>query len=124
VHGGNRLASNSLLEALVFGRRAAAEIQRRFKSSGNQVLPYDYQIQDGSKILPSGIIDEIKSIMQDAYFVLPNRERIMPGLCRANEIMRELKEEGYKLTYEYCEALSLATMASLILSDVVDNDEK
>jgi L-aspartate oxidase len=39
VHGANRLASNSLLEALVFGARAAADIGGTLRASGRTKLP-------------------------------------------------------------------------------------
>ena len=37
VHGANRLASNSLLEGLVFGRRIADTLVRRLEASGGPV---------------------------------------------------------------------------------------
>ncbi len=123
VHGGNRLASNSLLEALVFGRRASQEIQRRLKAKSKTVTPYEYEIKSGNKTLPDGLDDEIRSIMQEAFFVLPNDEKIEPGLKRANEIRNILKDGDYKITIEYCEALSLATVASIILTEIYEKEK-
>lgn len=123
VHGGNRLASNSLLEALVFGRRAATEIQRRLRNSKSPALPYEYQNNGGAKPLPSGIADEIRAIMQETFFVLPNDEKIESGLKRVNEIRQNLKEGDYAITIEYCEELSLATVASIILAEVYEQEK-
>ena len=123
VHGGNRLASNSLLEALVFGRRAATEIQRRLHNSNAVVESYEYQSKDGTKQLQAEIADEIRSIMQETFFVLPNDKKIESGLKRVNEIRQTLKEGDYEVTMEYCEALSLATVASIILAEVYEHEK-
>ena len=123
VHGGNRLASNSLLEALVFGRRAAAEMQKRINANTQSVKPYDYELKSGKKPLPAGVVEEIRSIMQDAYFVMPDDDKIKSGWERINEIRRDLKDGDYQVTMEYCEALSLATVASLILTEVYEKEK-
>ncbi|MEG1436513.1 MAG: L-aspartate oxidase [Oscillospiraceae bacterium] len=123
VHGGNRLASNSLLEALVFGRRAATEIQKRIKSNKGTVEPYEYHITNGTKPIAEGIVEEIRSIMQDAYFVMPDDDKIKSGCERVNEIRLDLKEGDYDITMEYCEALSLATVATIILTEVYEKEK-
>ncbi len=123
VHGGNRLASNSLLEALVFGRRAATEIQKRIVENNKNVKPYNCEIKNGTNKLPLGIVEEIRSIMQEAYFVMPDDEKIKSGCERVNQIRQDLKDGDYEITMEYCEALSLATVASLILTEVYEKEK-
>lgn len=121
VHGANRLASNSLLEALVFSRRAALDIMARRKAEGAKSvtgpLP-TYRLEGGP--LPHGYRTEIRSIMQEAHFVIPKPEAVAPGLKRVNEIKEHLEHGGYAITPDWVEARSLATVASIILQEVLD----
>ncbi|MCD7775558.1 MAG: FAD-binding protein [Clostridiales bacterium] len=123
VHGKNRLASNSLLEALVFSRRAAQDIKRLMASGNPSVGEYPSpltQIENGAPV-PKGLKDEIREIMQRSYFVLPDQGAIRSGLKQIDNILKRLRGGTYKITVDFCEALSMATAAYIILSEV---DEK
>lgn len=118
VHGKNRLASNSLLEALVFGRRAAQSIMRELDMGYAKVTPYAFDRNDSGAPLPTGLRTEIRDIMQHSYFVIPNYDSVHDGLKRITEILKRLKTGKFAITHDYCEALSLATIAYIILSEV------
>ncbi|MGI6772551.1 MAG: L-aspartate oxidase [Acutalibacteraceae bacterium] len=118
VHGKNRLASNSLLEALVYSRRAAQDIKRFMENGAPKVTEHEFNVDYSGAPLPAGTADEIRSIMQRSYFVLPNPDKIRTGLQQIENILRRLKSAKFAKTVEYLEALSLATAASIILSEV------
>lgn len=124
VHGANRLASNSLLEALVFSHAAAEDINRRSRiepaTFPDPTFPADRRLNR----IPKGVRTEIRSIMQEADFVVPNPERAAQGLSRILDIRRMLLEGGYMVNHDYFEALSLATIACLVLQDVAEKYEK
>ena len=119
VHGKNRLASNSLLEALVFGRRAAQDIMDRrqhdrpFAPISTPSLP-----NISGAPMPAGLADQVREIMQRAYFVLPDDGAVREGLRRITAIRERLLEGGFATTPEYCDTLSIATAASIILREM------
>ncbi len=118
VHGHNRLASNSLLEALVFGRRAALDIKRCIDTGFAEVSAQDTQKDFSGAPMPKGLRTEIRSIMQRAYFVIPDEGAIHEGKKRVEAILQRLKSGKFAVTHDYCEALSLATVAYIILKEV------
>lgn len=120
VHGKNRLASNSLLEALVFGRRAAEDITRCIKAGFfKATVPVDEKEPDRNGApLPKGTRTEIRDILQRAYFVIPDEGAIHQGKKRIENILNRLKNGKFAVTADYCEALSLATVAYIILKEV------
>lgn len=122
VHGANRLASNSLLEALVFSRRAANDITERLKKEENSPFGDFSRHEDlsGNK-LPSGYRTEIRKIMQNCHFVIPKPEAVPAGLARTKEILSDLLSGGYEITPDFVEARSLASVAEIVLSEVSEN---
>lgn len=119
VHGGNRLASNSLLEALVFGRRAAEDIMGRTSSFGRCPSVPSESMDISGAPLPHGLADRIHDIMQQAYFVLPNYDTAHQGLAQATSIRERLLTGGFAITQDYCERLSMATAATIILRELI-----
>ena len=123
VHGKNRLASNSLLEALVFSRRAAVDITLNISTNGRPKPLGEHKktINTSGKPLPEGMRSKIRAIMQEAYFVNPNIEKATKGLHEIEQILNELLSTQYIIDSHYIEARSLATVASIILREVANN---
>ncbi|MCL1952176.1 MAG: FAD-binding protein [Oscillospiraceae bacterium] len=126
LHGGNRLASNSLPEALVFGRRAAEDMLMN-----NEQLTMHNEVEANTAAASdhcSLFIDhcsldlrcQIQSAMQEACFVFPDRERL-PGAAKE---MRRLYEElkGAEVTKETAELRSLACVAMLIMEELMQKE--
>lgn len=123
VHGNNRLASNSLLEALVFAHQAAEDIERKLADDPEKYKgepsSYDYKISETAQPIPTGIRTEIRHIMQKAYFVIPDIAEAVKGFERVSEIKRDLEKGDYIVDHNYVEAKSLATVAYIILKEVI-----
>ena len=122
VHGNNRLASNSLLEALVFGHRVADDINAKDKK-GPSVAPYSFPAHTSQTPIPKGIRTEIRQIMQRAYFVIPDFAEIQKGFARVTELKELLEQGDYLVNKDYVQAKSLATVAYIILKEVIEEKE-
>ncbi len=119
VHGSNRLASNSLLEALVFSRRATIDISEKSKNYTTEYEDYKFNVNTDAKPIPHGFRTEIRHIMQNSYFVIPDKKAAIEGFERIKEIKNELTNGNYLVNPDFIEAKSLATVAYLILKEVI-----
>ena len=117
VHGNNRLASNSLLEALVFSRRAAGDINSRAVGMPQEYVDYKFTMPTAEEHIPKGIRTEIRHIMQSAYFVMPDIKALADGYERIIEIKQLLDRGDFRLDRDYVEARSLATVAFIVLGE-------
>ena len=119
VHGINRLASNSLLEALVFSRLIAENINETTAPVQDySPVEHPFRAPEGEP-LPTGLRTEIRHIMQKAYFVVPDIEEAKRSIGRVREIKELLEKGNYALTPDYVEALSIATCAYIVLSEII-----
>jgi L-aspartate oxidase len=119
VHGNNRLASNSLLEAIVFSHQVAEDINRRFDSPMQDIFPFRFEHKISTEHIPHGLRTEIRSIMQHSHFVVPDWQAAVKGYERICEIKKLIEDGDYIINADYVEARSLATVAKIILEEVI-----
>jgi L-aspartate oxidase len=85
VHGANRLASNSLLECLVFGRRAAAAALRRIENETLRIENNDCSTPNSSFSILRSSFDwrnELANLMRDHAGLLRSADGLMAALQR------------------------------------------
>lgn len=123
VHGANRLASNSLLEALVFSRLIAEDINANRKQDDRAEVEFGMSSPEGNP-LPHGIRTEVRHIMQSAFFIYPKYDEAEKGLARIKELRKLLDEGGYEITSDYVETRSLVTCAYIILTELMERKDE
>lgn len=119
VHGGNRLASNSLLEALVFSRHAANCIASRLADAPEELEEAQFDARIGSGSIPKGIRTETRKILQQSHFVIPDKQKAAEGYKRVGEILDDLRKGSYEVDPDYVLAKSIVTCAYIILGEVM-----
>jgi L-aspartate oxidase len=123
VHGANRLASNSLLECLVFGNRSAQHInkayrvQKPFVFKQNRTYAPQYEIRDYD-IMKS----HIKEIMMEYCGIMRNEKDLERGYHRMRS-MRVMLENSALDDIKIIEVLNMADIAERILKSAIQRRE-
>lgn len=128
VHGANRLASNSLLEAMVFGHRAAI---RAIGATVDDKVPgtIDRSSLYGTQDPPSTRITELRTMIKDVMNDKVGIVRTTAGLESARETVDGLHADladlrtDYRPTPDLCEAVNLSRTALLIIESALRRKE-
>jgi L-aspartate oxidase len=96
VHGANRLASNSLLEAVVFSERAAKSIENFLKNYSSKIPEIPEWDDSGTlsadqKILITHSIKEVKQIMWDYVGIVRSNDRLERARRRVHNLYKKTK---------------------------------
>ena len=122
LHGANRMASNSLLECLVFGELAAADITRRFDSepAPPPIRPWDEsRVTDSDEeVVVSHNWDELRRFMWDYVGIVRTNKRLARARRRINLLRHEIREyySNFRVTNDLLELRNLADVADLIIT--------
>ncbi|MBI5068681.1 MAG: L-aspartate oxidase [Deltaproteobacteria bacterium] len=122
LHGANRLASNSLLEGLVFGRRAALAA-RELLAEGRGDRPPVPPWNPGNALDPDeGVVvthnwDEVRRLMWNYVGIVRTSKRLERARTRLALLRGEIRDYywQYKVTPDLVELRNLADVAALIV---------
>ncbi|MGN7613755.1 L-aspartate oxidase [Magnetococcales bacterium HHB-1] len=131
LHGANRLASNSLLECIVFAKRVDEDIKRREEDDDPLPLPsvqlwdsFDTQ-QCEEAILISHNWDEIRRFMWNYVGIVRSDQRLARARRRIEMLRQEIDEYYWncRITPDLIELRNLALVASLIIRSALHRKE-
>lgn len=120
LHGANRMASNSLLECLVYGRAAAQHINAKTRSRENIALrPWDAsQVTDSDdQVIVAHNWDELRRFMWDYVGIVRSNKRLERAAHRVRLLQKEINEyySNFHVTRDLIELRNLVTVADLII---------
>jgi L-aspartate oxidase len=123
LHGANRLASNSLLEALVYAHRASRQAIREFQSGSLPPVPEppawdEVGTSDSDeRIMVSQNWDEIRRFMWSYVGIVRSDKRLERARRRIEMIQQEIRDYywNFKVTADLIELRNIAMVAELII---------
>ncbi|MDC9725234.1 MAG: L-aspartate oxidase [Gammaproteobacteria bacterium] len=129
LHGANRMASNSLLECLVFARSAAQHIKQQLEKNS---IPPTVPTWDASRVRPakeaisiSHNWDELRRFMWDYVGIVRSNERLYKAQQRLNLLQQEIDDyySQHRISSDLLELRNLANVAELIISSALQRKE-
>jgi len=127
LHGANRLASNSLLECLVFGQAAAEDILSQAPRP-IPTLPYwdESRVTDADEeVLITHTWDELRRFMWNYVGIVRTDKRLSRALHRIDMLRDEVHEfySNFKISNDLIELRNLLQVAELIVRSAMERKE-
>ncbi len=120
LHGANRMASNSLLECIVFGFAAAHDIVRQQAMKPPRRLPDwdESRVTDSDEeVVVSHNWSELRHFMWDYVGIVRTDKRLKRALSRVELLQHEIEEYygNFRISGDLLELRNLAQVAKLII---------
>jgi L-aspartate oxidase len=128
LHGANRMASNSLLECLVFARAAADDIKQQvLKPISADIPPWDASQVEPAKeaIAITHNWDELRRFMWDYVGIVRSTHRLNKARQRLILLKQEISDyyAQHHITSDLLELRNLADVAELIIASALMRKE-
>ncbi len=128
LHGANRMASNSLLECLVFADRACEDILRRNLTQASPEIPdWDESqvIESKEEIMIAHNWDEVRRFMWNYVGIVRTTQRLKRAARRLELLKSEIAEyyQNYRVSSDLLELRNLVIVADLIIQSALARKE-
>ncbi len=129
LHGANRLASNSLLECLVFARSCADQIRTMLNQPIERVrIPHwdESQVVDSDEdVVIAHNWEELRRSMWDYVGIVRTDKRLQRAQRRIDLLKQEIHEyySHYRVSHDLIELRNLITVAELIVRSAMSRKE-
>jgi len=129
LHGANRLASNSLLEGLVFGHRIFVELSQRIDSlewkEGIPAWNAEGTSDPNEMVLITQSMKELKEIMSSYVGIVRSNVRLDRAYARLHLLYEETEDlyNNTTISPQLCELRNLITIAYLITRSAATRHE-
>ena len=129
LHGANRMASNSLLECLVYAESSASSINYRLPEIS---LPFEIPQWDESRVIHSDenvVIshnwDELRRFMWDYVGIVRTKKRLLRAATRIELLQNEIQEfyRNFSISRDLIELRNLASVSQLIIKSAQQRKE-
>ena len=129
LHGANRMASNSLLECLVYAESSASSINYRMPEIS---LPFEIPQWDESRVIHSDenvVIshnwDELRRFMWDYVGIVRTKKRLLRAANRIELLQNEIQEfyKNFSISRDLIELRNLASVSQLIIKSAQQRKE-
>jgi L-aspartate oxidase len=125
LHGANRMASNSLLECIVFGHAASKDITKKLtKSYAIPNIPAwdESRVTDSDeRVVINHNWDEIRRFMWDYVGIVRTTKRLQRAQHRIQMLLQEIDEyySNFRITSDLIELRNLSIVAQLIIESAL-----
>lgn len=125
IHGANRLASNSLLEGLVFGNKIGSEVSEILRDRNGKIPTFKGSYKAGRKkknIDIDAIRENIQKIMSEKVGIVREREGLLIALEKINEYI-ELISDMVSESMKDFELQNIAMLSKLVIESALEREE-